>query len=187
MIHSLPFHNLFILLRRIRFFLYLRYRIGGIGSRTFINSPFRLDVHKNLEIGKSTFIQSGLWIYCETNVDSSARIRIGSRCVLGYRNHITAVGSVSIGDDVLTANNVFISDNDHSYSDLDLPIIQQPIKFKKNVSIGSGSWIGENVCIIGASIGRNCVIGANSVVTRDVPDFSVVAGNPAKVIKTIER
>jgi acetyltransferase-like isoleucine patch superfamily enzyme len=82
---------------------------------------------------------------------------------------------------------VFISDNDHSYSDLDLPIIQQPIKFKKNVSIGSGSWIGENVCIIGASIGRNCVIGANSVVTKDVPDFSVVAGNPAKVIKTIER
>lgn len=185
MIHSLPFHNFFIFLRRLRFFVYMRFRIGNIGSRTFINSPFRLDIHKNLEIGKSTFIQSGLWIYCENSRDNIATITIGSRCVLGYRNHITAAGSVSIGDDVLTANNVFISDNDHSYSDPDIPIIQQPIRHKKNVSIGSGSWIGENVCIVGASIGRNCVIGANSVVTRDVPDFSVVAGNPAKVIKTI--
>jgi acetyltransferase-like isoleucine patch superfamily enzyme len=172
-------------LRRIRFFSYLRYRIGNIGARSFINSPFRLDINKNLHIGNFTFIQSGSWIYCEDNVENPARITIGSRCVLGYRNHITAVGRLTIGDDVLTANNVFISDSDHSFSNPEIPIIYQPIKHKKDVTIGSGSWIGENVCIIGASVGRHCVIGANSVVTRDVPDFSVVAGNPAKVIKSI--
>ena len=64
-----------------------------------------------------------------------------------------------------------------------MPIILQPVKFKASVRIGRGSWLGENVSIIGASIGRNCVIGANSVVTKDIPDFSVAVGIPAVVIK----
>lgn len=49
--------------------------------------------------------------------------------------------------------------------------------------IGEGSWIGENVCVIGASVGRHCVIGANAVVTKDIPDYSVAVGAPARVIK----
>ncbi len=59
----------------------------------------------------------------------------------------------------------------------------QGVTQKRDVVIGNGSWIGEHVCIIGASIGRHCVIGANSVVTRDIPDYSVAVGSPAIVIK----
>ena len=54
---------------------------------------------------------------------------------------------------------------------------------KKPVIIGEGSWIGENVCIIGASVGKHCVIGANAVVTKDIPDYCVAVGTPAKIIK----
>ncbi len=110
-------------------------------------------------------------------------MEVGEGCVFGYNNHITAIESVRIGDHVLTANNVYISDNLHCYEDIHLPIIHQPVRMKKEVEIGSGSWLGENVCIIGARIGRNCVIGANAVVTQDIPDYCVAVGVPARVIR----
>ena len=88
-----------------------------------------------------------------------------------------------IGDDVLTANNVYISDNIHCYENITTPVIKQPVKYKRSVEIGSGAWIGENACIIGANVGRNSVIGANAVVTSDIPDYAVAVGIPAKVIK----
>mgnify|MGYP001675646852 FL=1 len=63
------------------------------------------------------------------------------------------------------------------------PVSQQPVIFKGDVVIKEGAWIGENVSIIGACIGRNSVVAANSVVTKDIPDYSVCAGVPAKIIK----
>ena len=88
-----------------------------------------------------------------------------------------------IEESVLTADRVYISDNIHGYEDVSIPIKNQPIVQKGTVTIGSGSWIGENVSILGASIGKHCVIGANSVVTRNIPDYSVAIGSPARVIK----
>lgn len=78
---------------------------------------------------------------------------------------------------------VYISDNLHSFEDIGTPIHKQPIKQIGTVRIGEGSWLGENVCVIGANIGKHCTIGANSVVTHDIPDYSVAVGAPAKVIK----
>jgi len=66
-----------------------------------------------------------------------------------------------------------------------VPIIQQPVKYKGEVVIGKNSWIGENVSIIGAKIGKHCVIGANSFVNSDIPDYSIAVGTPAKVIKKL--
>lgn len=148
-----------------------------------MHSPFRVDGAEHITIGNATNFQSNLWIYCGGNQDNGKKLIIGSGCVFGYNNHISCIESVIIEDEVLTANNVFISDNIHSYNDVSKSIMNQPIEFKGNVKIGKGSWIGENVCIIGASVGKNCVVGANSVVTRDIPDFSVAVGSPAKVIK----
>ena len=96
---------------------------------------------------------------------------------------IYCTSNITIEKDVLTADKVYISDNAHSYEDVNLPIWQQPIKQLKSVVIGEGSWIGENVCIIGASVGKHCVIGANAVVTKDIPDYSIAVGIPARVIK----
>ena len=101
-------------------------------------------------------------------------------------NHIIATRKILIGKSVLTANHVYITDNLHGYKDVTVPIICQPITQLNDVIIGDGSWIGENVCIIGASIGKHCVIGANAVVTKDIPDYCVAVGVPAKVIKLFD-
>ena len=166
----------------------LRYgpRLGKLGAKSFLFRPFRIDGAGGIELGAESSLQRGGWLYCVAVEGGKAMLRIGSGCILGYNNHITAVREVILGDHVLTANNVYISDNVHGFEDISRPIMQQPVKFKGRVSIGSGSWLGENVCVIGASVGRNCVIGANAVVTRDIPDYSVAVGIPATVIRRFD-
>ena len=154
-----------------------------LGSNGFLYRPFRIDGAQSIRLGQNSVFQGGAWLYCASHNNSDARISIGEGCVFGYNNHITAVGRLSIGNNVLTANNVYISDNLHDYEDVTRPIMQQAVRFKGTVEIGDGCWIGENACIIGVRIGKNCVVGANAVVTKDVPDYSVVAGIPAKVIR----
>ncbi|MCZ6594522.1 MAG: acyltransferase [Bacteroidetes bacterium] len=90
---------------------------------------------------------------------------------------------VYIGKNVLIADRVFISDNLHGYENVAKPVQEQQSVFKNPVRIGAGSWIGVNAAVIGAEIGKNCVIGANAVVTKDVPDYCVVAGIPARIIR----
>jgi acetyltransferase-like isoleucine patch superfamily enzyme len=157
-----------------------------LGRTAFMFRPYRIDGAGSIEIGDGTSLQRGGWLYCVSADGEPARLTIGRGCDFGYQNHITCVRSVTIGDHVLTANNVHISDNSHAYEDVTRPILQQPVRFRRAVSIGSGSWIGENVCVLGASIGRNCVIGANAVVTRDIPDFCVAVGIPAVVIRRFD-
>ena len=158
-------------------------RLLVCGEKSFIDGPFRLDGAQFIQLGERSVVQARSWLYCLPVDGQLGRLTIGARCIFGYNNHISAVRDVLIEEDVLTANNVYISDNFHEYQDIEVPIMQQPIRFGRNVRIGRGTWIGENVCIIGANVGCNCVIGANSVVTQDVPDYSVVAGVPAKVIR----
>ena len=83
----------------------------------------------------------------------------------------------------MTADKVYISDNLHNYEDINAPVHSQAIKQLNPVIIGEVSWLGENVCIIGASVGKQSVIGANSVVTKDIPDYCVAVGAPAYIIK----
>lgn len=153
------------------------------GRYSFAETPFRIDGERFIRIGERSVIQAGSWLYCQPVDDTLGVLQIGAHCILGYNNHIAAIREVIIEDDVLTANNVYISDNLHEYRDINVPIIGQPIRFKGAVRIGRGTWLGENVCVIGANIGRNCVVGANAVVTHDVPDYSVVVGAPGRVIR----
>jgi acetyltransferase-like isoleucine patch superfamily enzyme len=157
-----------------------------IGRGSFLFRPFRIDGADGIEIGQKTILQRGSWLYCRGVDEARASLKLGKGCVFGYNNHIESVRDVVIGDYVLTANNVYISDNLHSYEDISTPVMHQPVRFKKAVSIGDGCWIGENACIIGAHIGKNCVIGANAVVTSDIPDYSVAVGVPAVVIRQFE-
>lgn len=145
--------------------------------------PFRIDGGRHIEIGAGVFMQRGAWLFADARQRRDVLLRIDRGSVLGYNNHIAALGSVILEANVLTANNVFITDGTHAYDDICIPVILQPVRFTAPVKIGSGSWLGENVCVLGACVGQNCVIGANSVVTRDIPDYSVAVGAPAKVIK----
>ena len=114
-------------------------------------------------------------------------IVIGSHCHFGLRNHITCVRKISIGDYLLTGSYVLISDNAHGPTTSDMlgvPPLSRPLVSKGEVHIGDYVWIGDKVTVLaGVRIGNNVVVGANSVVTKDVPDNCVVAGIPAKVIK----
>ena len=157
-----------------------------LGRGVSFIGPFRLDGAGGISILEDSFFQRGLWLYCQGIEGIEANLSIGEGCVFGYSNHITCVRKVTIGDFVLTANNVYISDNLHEYEDITKPIIKQATRFKRAVEIGSGAWIGENVSIIGSRVGKNSVIGANSVVTRDIPDYCVAVGSPAVVIRQFD-
>jgi acetyltransferase-like isoleucine patch superfamily enzyme len=178
-------HRIKAKLSRIFFAINNRYRFYGLGKDSSLLRPFRVDGYDGIQIGDRTVFQSGAWIFCGSMGinKSEPKLRIGSRCEFGFNNHISAVRHIEIGDDVLTANNVYIADNIHEYENISLPIKLQGTKFKNSVLIGSGSWLGENAVIIGASVGRNSIIGANSVVTKDIPDYCVAVGIPAKVIR----
>ncbi len=121
----------------------------------------------------------------ETEIQTfSPTIRIGNRVsATGYVS-ITATHSVIIEDDVLLASHIFISDHSHGNDRTDIPYKYQPLTGFGEVVVGAGSWIGEHAVIMpGVRIGANAIIGANSVVTRDVPARAIVAGAPARVIR----
>ena len=154
------------------------------GRKSRIDRPLRLDGCRNISIGDNVWVQPGTWLGCtpETGCEKP-ELCIGNGTVLGNYNHIYATRSIVIEENVLTADKVYVSDNLHSYENPDISVIKQPVKQVSDVVIGAGSWLGENVCVIGAKVGKHCVIGANAVVTKDIPDYSVAVGVPAKVVK----
>lgn len=116
-------------------------------------------------------------------------LQIGKNCIIGDNVHIVAYEKVIIGDDVLMASKVFISDTNHGCSrgskqeGPDIPPNDRVLSTCP-VKIGDRVWIGENVVILsGADIGNGCIIGANSVITGEIPDNSIVVGAPGRIIK----
>jgi acetyltransferase-like isoleucine patch superfamily enzyme len=140
-------------------------------------------------IGTGTNIRPYTYIYAITEYqDYEAKytpsIVIGNNCSIGRFCYITCSNLIVIENDVFIMESVLITDSGHSYVDINTPIIYQPIVSNGPVIIGAGSWIGAGAKIIGKlKIGSNCVVAANAVVTRDVPDYCVVAGVPARVVK----
>lgn len=124
------------------------------------------------------------------SVGRKGTIEIGEHSEIGMYSRIASMGSVRIGKYVLTGPNVLIEDHNHEFKNPLIPIIRQGVRFipkmdgSPNLLIEDGTWIGTNVAIVGnVHIGKNCVIGANSVVIKDIPDYSVAVGAPCKVIK----
>lgn len=112
-------------------------------------------------------------------------VLIGKASRIGIGNVI--IGPVEIEKNCLLAQNIVISGLNHNYKDINKPILSQGINTKK-VLLKEGCWIGANACITsGVTIGKNAVIGAGSVVTKDIPDYAVAVGNPAKVIKQLDK
>lgn len=160
-----------------------RLSFKNFGEKSGIFKPDILQGVKYIEVGERVVIQPGLWALALKNDNHNPILNIGDNVYIGRFLHIVSVRRVIIEKDVLIADKVYISDNLHEYKDIHIPVSQQPVIFKGDVVIKEGAWIGENVSIIGACIGRNSVVAANSVVTKDIPDYSVCAGVPAKVIK----
>jgi len=106
---------------------------------------------------------------------------IGNNSLIGLR--CTVIGPVEIGNDVLLAQNIVLSGQNHGYDNIHVSIREQDSVTSK-ITIKDGAWIGANAVIVaGVTIGKNSIVAAGSVVTKSVPDFCIVAGNPAKVLK----
>lgn len=138
----------------------------------------------NVLVGEMVSLSAGM--VPGQDLGSEPVLRIGDRCVIGRGSHVVAHQSVLIGDDVFTGPYTYITDQNHGYADPDVPIGRQ-LPLNSAVSIGAGSWLGAGVIVLpGAVIGRNVVVAAGSVVRSFVPDHCVVAGVPARVVRTYE-
>jgi len=120
--------------------------------------------------------------------NTPVKISIGDGCMFGSDMHITAVNSIRIGKNVRTGKSVLISDNSHGDpKDMALRNIApnaRPIYSKGAIVIGDNVWIGEKAAILaGVTIGEGAIIGANAVVTKNIPPYSIAAGIPARIIK----
>lgn len=157
--------------------------LGKIGKRSRLVHPM-INGHKRIFIGDNVFVHYKTWLAAEpVTGDGACKLVIGDGTYIGHFCHIYSSSSIKIGEKVLIADKVYLSDNRHSYKDAALAVIDQPVEQLGTVVIGDGAWLGENVCVIGAKVGKKSVVGANSVVTKDIPDYAVAVGAPAIIIK----
>jgi acetyltransferase-like isoleucine patch superfamily enzyme len=136
-----------------------------------------------LELGDGVLFEPNVWL----TASAPARIRIGQGTFLNMGVQVAALDLVEIGAHCMFANGCFVTDADHRFDDPEKPVPWQGFTTKGPTRIGDNVWCGANVVVTsGVTIGERCVIGANSVVNRDLPAFSVAVGSPAKVVKTVE-
>ncbi len=161
-------------------------QLGSLGARARLLQT-KLEGAKHIFIGNKVYINSRGWLACmPLTGNPDCRLTIGDGTYIGRFCHFYATSEITIGKKVLIADKVYLSDNLHGYKDISIPVIDQPVEQLRPVVIHDGAWLGENVCVVGASVGKNSVVGANSVVTRDIPDFCVAAGAPAIIIKRFD-
>lgn len=148
-----------------------------------LHCPEFIHLGDNTNFGKELYLTA--WRIGGGNNDPD--LKIGRNCSFGAYNHITCANKVIIGDNCLTGKFVTITDNSHGETDYDslcMPPSKRPVTSKGPVVIGNNVWIGDKATILpGVTIGDGAVIAANAVVTKDVPAYSVAAGNPSRIIR----
>lgn len=156
-----------------------------LGINSFIKSPL-IVTPKFISVSNNVFVQPNARIEGITNyegVNFHPHIEIGENCTIQQNLHLTCAQNVFVGKNTAIAANVTITDINHPYENIDLPIEKQPLDVIP-VSIGEDCKIYNNAVILpGTKIGKHCVIGANSVVLGDFADYSIIVGAPAKIIK----
>ena len=159
-------------------------RFGSLGRGSRIHPPLRVSCPWAIHMGAGVTIGPYSWFNVQSRSrDAEPALVIGDGTYVGRLAHINAFQEVVLEADVLIADGVFISDNEHNHEDPLVPIIKQGCRFKGSVLLKSGCWIGEGARILpGVTIGKNAVIGANAVVTHSVPDYAIACGVPARVI-----
>ena len=160
------------------------------GTSTSLAPGVKIMSPQNISIGNNSSIMSHCIIEtCAVN-DNKPHLRIGDNVSLGEYSHITCADKITIGNGVLTGRFVLITDNSHGNNtkeETNTPPLARMIHSNGPVHIGDNVWIGDKVTILpNVTIGKGCIIEANAVVTKDIPEYSVVAGIPAKIIKTIK-
>jgi acetyltransferase-like isoleucine patch superfamily enzyme len=166
--------------------LFLSHSFYAFGRKSMIIPPFRFGHLSSIELGSHVTIHSNCWIQVLKSDENENLpvIKIKDHVAIGMNTTISAVKSIVIEEYVFTARNVYISDHEHIYDDISVPISRQSIGGVSEVKIGAHTWLGQNSIVLpGVTIGRHCVIGANAVVNRDIPDYTIAVGVPARILK----
>ena len=162
-------------------------RFASFGARSVVYPPALIDGHHLIHIGDDVVVHPGAFFSVVDEHEGrryDARLEIGDRTHLGFDMVIACCGSIEIGNDVLTADRVYIGDTFHEYRDVRRPIIAQGLGDPRPVRIGDGSFLGVNSAILpGVTVGAGGYVAANAVVIEDVPAHSLVVGNPARVVR----
>jgi acetyltransferase-like isoleucine patch superfamily enzyme len=162
-------------------------RPAKLGKSSFVMPPFRVSNAKALYIGDNTSIGQYAFFVLRPehhSVKFTPEFIIGNNVHIGNDFFIGCQKRILIEDNVLISSRVFISDSIHDYRDINRPVLDQPMTEGKAITVKENAFIGVNACILpGVCVGKNSVVAAGAVVTKDVPPYSVVAGNPAIVIK----
>ena len=173
----------------VRYWRFLRFKLANPHVITkgfvFLDRGAELYARRGLGrliLGRWLHLGAGTAIRCHEGT-----LRIGDKCTFARRDTVNCYLDVEIGDAALVADDVYISDFDHRYADLTVPIKDQGIA-KARVRIGSDVWLGTKVTVVrGVVIGDGAVVGANAVVSRDIPAYGVAVGAPARVIRDRRR
>lgn len=162
--------------------LLTKWKYGSVGKHSYIGKTLFVQCPKKLFIGSNVRIYPGMRAEMTTD---DAIIKIGDNVSIGQNFHVVSYNrELSIGANTTISANVFVSNVNHDYHELDVHSLDQQM-IVKDTEIGAYCFVGYGAVILpGTKLGKQCIVGANSVVKGEFPDYCVIAGNPARVIKT---
>ena len=166
------------------------YPFASIGRNVSLHFTCKVSRQRSprISLGNSVKLLEYAWLNVATDDPvGEPTIVIEDDCIVNSGSMICARNRIHLERAVNVAQQVLIMDHNHAYEDIDVPIVEQGITKGGRIRIGEGSWIGHGAAILCSrgelTIGRHCVVSANSVVTRSMPDYSVAFGMPATVIR----
>jgi acetyltransferase-like isoleucine patch superfamily enzyme len=172
-----------------------RVTLRHVGNNVVLSRGFSVNNPECVSIGDNVFFHEFCWLSMlvqneqrgSLGIPLAPRLNFGNNSYIGRFTTFACMQEITIGNDVMIADRVFVGDCFHGFMNRELPIKDQYLFSPGPVRIGDGTWIGINASIMpNVTIGRNCVIGANSVVTSDIPDFHVAAGSPARILRMVD-
>jgi acetyltransferase-like isoleucine patch superfamily enzyme len=168
------------------------YPFASKGHGLYIQYPCLMSrrIAHRIKLGNNVTIRKDAWINVLPEASGDLNLVIEDNCCVAARNLISARNHIHLERDVILAPSVLIMDHNHEFADVSRAIREQGTTDGGTVRIGQGCWIGHGAAIIAGkgelNLGRNCVVAANAVVTRSFPPYSVISGNPARVVKQFD-
>ena len=161
-----------------------KYRKEHVGKNTFLDATVHVLGWKNVRIGQDCVVGEYTWLNVNHRDVAGPAIVIEDNCFIGRRNFLSAAGRIRLGAYCLTGTDCRFLGANHVFTSPFVPYIKSGVTTEGEIDIGVNCWLGADVTVLGdVQIGHGSIIGACAVVTRDIPPFSLVVGNPARVLR----